>query len=524
MTAFEVLPDLRALIIETSDPRALTSIPSAFELTPGFVGMPHGIDEVIRLGMMGIQVPNPIEHYYDWPRDRVLYPTVFDHQKVTAGFLTANPRCYCLNGIGTMKTVTALWAADYLLTAGLLRRVLVVAPIESLERAWGDTLFFHLTHRRFVILHGDAKRRKRLLEQDVDFYIINPDGLPVIKRELLAKPDLDLFIIDELADFRNNTNAWKALDELIYPDNHPPVPWVWGLTGTPIPQAPTDAFHQCKLVTPTTVPRFLGEFRALVMSHESLYVWVPRKESTNVVYGVMRPAIRFQRDNCLDLPGEICTPLDVEMSKEQTQHYQEIQRELFTEIQGGKISAVNEGVKRSKLLQIACGCVYDTTGKPHEIDAGSRIEVLLHTIERVNEKVIVFVPFTEVTNILVREVSKHWSCAVVYGDVPTKERNQIFSDFQAKDDPSVLIAHPECMSRSLTLTEASTIIWYAPVDSNYTYEQACGRITRQGQKYVANIVHLAGSAIERKMYSRLKLRQKTQGLLLDMIERGEDIL
>jgi SNF2 family DNA or RNA helicase len=134
------------------------------------------------------------------------------------------------------------------------------------------------------------------------------------------------------------------------------------------------------------------------------------------------------------------------------------------------------------------------------------------------------VPFTEVTNRLHREVSKHWSAATIYGEVPKYERDQIFGDFQQKPDPSVLIAHPQCMSHALTLTEASTIIWYAPIDSNATYEQANGRITRAGQRYVANIIHLAGSSIERNMYKRLQQRQGMQGLMLSMVEKGESFL
>jgi SNF2 family DNA or RNA helicase len=125
---------------------------------------------------------------------------------------------------------------------------------------------------------------------------------------------------------------------------------------------------------------------------------------------------------------------------------------------------------------------------------------------------------------LYREIVKHWSCAVVYGEVPRKERDQIFGDFQAKPDPSVLVAHPQCMAHALTLTEASTIIWYAPIDSNKDYEQANGRITRAGQKYVANIINLAGSAIERKMYKRLEARQSTQGVLMEMVEKGEALV
>jgi SNF2 family DNA or RNA helicase len=299
------------------------------------------------------------------------------------------------------------------------------------------------------------------------------------------------------------------------------MPWVWGLTGAPIPNEPTDAYGQCLLVTPTTVPKYFTQFRNMVMEHQSIYVWTPRREALDIVYKAMRPAIRFKRDDCLDLPGEMFQTRDVELSAEQTKHYKEIMRELYTEVQGGKVTAMNEGVKLSKLLQIACGVVYDSTGTPREIDAGSRLETLMELIEQINEKIIIFVPFTAVTGMLARELNKHWNFAVVTGDTPIKERNQIFSDFQNPAIDIDIIAHPACMSHGLTLTEASTIIWYAAIDSNDTYQQANGRITRAGQKYVANIIHLAGSTVERRMFKRLESRQKIQGLLLDMVERKE---
>lgn len=522
---FTVVPEERALIVAPPAAQGLLGwVPDSFPLDyqgRQFVGMPHTVDACIWLASRGLQPPAPIEHYYSWPRDEQTFPKVFAHQKHTAGFLTSNPRAYCLNDIGTMKTITSLWAADYLMSQGYIQRCLICAPIESLERAWADTLFFHLRHRSYAVLHGSKEKRRKLLAQMKDFYIINLDGIEVIEKELAARYDINACIIDELADYRNKHNAWKALNALVYPKGRPAMPWVWGLTGTPTPRAPTDAFHQCKLVTPATVPEYFGQFRNLTMHRESEYKWIPRKEATQIVYGVMRPAIRYKRDACLDLPGEVVTTLDAPMSAEQNKHYKDVMKQLYTEIQSKKVVAVNEGIKLSKLMQIACGVVYASDGTAVEIDAGERVELLLRTIERVQEKVIVFVPFTEVTNMLYKHISPHWSTAVVYGDVPRRERDQIFSDFQQKPDPSILIAHPGCMARSLTLTEASTIIWYAPTDSNYTYTQACGRVTRQGQKYVANIIHLAGSAVERKVYRRLAAQQAMQGLLLDMVEKGE---
>lgn len=529
---FTVYAQDRAVLADVERPEdLLTWVPGAEPLMHEgrqLVALPHTLGAAIWLAQMGYDAPSPIEDYYQWPRDETIFKDVFEHQIDTARFLTANPRAYCLNQIGTMKTITALWAADYLMQEGVIGPVYVIAPMESLERAWGDTVFYHLRHRKHAVLHGSKAKRLKRLESPADFYIINPDGLPVIEEELAARTDIKLCIIDELADFRNKTNAWRSLNRILYPAKRAAMPWVWGLTGTPRPKAPTDVFHQCKLVTPTTVPKYFGQFRSLCMEPGRMdtktnivYEWKERPEANRIVFNVMRPAIRYNRDECLDLPGEIYSTLDVDLSAEQQKHYKELMKELYTEVRGGKVTAINEGVKLMKLAQIACGVVYSVDGTPIEIDASPRIEVLLSTIERINEKVICFVPFTNVTDMLYREVSKHWSAAVVYGDIPTAKRNQIFDDFQRKPDPSVLIAHPGCMSRALTLTEASTIIWYAPIDSNYTYEQANGRVTRQGQKYVANLIHLAGSVAERKAYKRLELRQKMQGLLLEMVERGE---
>lgn len=513
----------RALTFEPANMAALlAAVPTAFALTPTLAGMPHSVDNAIRLSRMGIGAPHPILSYYDWPRERTLVPQPFYHQPITAAFLCANPHAYCLNGIGTGKTLTAAWAADFLLREGAIHRVAVLAPLSALERAWADTLFFHFPHRTHTVVYGDAKRRRKRLAQPHDFYIINHDGVEVLEQELLARDDIDCWIIDELAVFRNKeTGMWGALNNILYPDKGRPKPFVWGLTGAPIPQAPTDAFGECQLVTPITVPKFFTSFRNMVMEKRGDYHWTPRPEALTIVHKAMQPAIRFKRDDCLDLPGEIHTTRDVAMSPEQNKHYKEVAKECYTEIAGGKITAVNEGVKRVKLLQIACGVVFDTNKVPRIIPAGNRIEELLSAIEQCQEKVIVFVPFTEVTNMLYTEVAKHWSAAVVYGGVLKAQRDKIFLDFQKLPDPSVLVAHPECMAHALTLTEASTIIWYAPTDSNEDYEQANGRITRAGQKYVANMIHLSGSPLETKMYKRLKERQNTQGILLEMVEKNE---
>jgi SNF2 family DNA or RNA helicase len=83
----------------------------------------------------------------------------------------------------------------------------------------------------------------------------------------------------------------------------------------------------------------------------------------------------------------------------------------------------------------------------------------------------------------------------------------------------VLIAHPATMAHGLTLTSASTVIWYGPVTSNEQYVQANGRIERIGKRHVSNVIHIEATELEHKMYSRLMNKQKLQGLLLDLIQQ-----
>ena len=116
-------------------------------------------------------------------------------------------------------------------------------------------------------------------------------------------------------------------------------------------------------------------------------------------------------------------------------------------------------------------------------------------------------------------MKNRWSTAVVNGAVSAAKRNKIFNDFQSSEEPHVLIAHPGTMAHGLTLTSASTIIWYGPVTSNEQYVQANGRIERIGKKHISNVVHIESIAVESKMYDRLRNKQKLQGLLLDLIQQ-----
>jgi len=509
----------KKLVVNSRNPTRITTvIPSAkiFEHKGRqLVAIPHRLDEVRVLRNIGIQAPSPIAYHYEWAgRYRP-----FKHQQVTAEFLTLNVRAFVLNQIGTGKTMSVLWAIDYLFSTDNARKVLIVSPLSTLERVWADEIFRNFPHLTAVVLHGTAEKRRRLLDSPADIYIINHDGLKVLQKELLARPDIDVVVIDELAEYRNaSTDRWKALNSVIKDRA-----WVWGLTGSPTPKAPTDAWAQCRLLSPDRVPKFFGRFRDLVMRQVTTYKWEPRTDAKRVVHAAMQPAVIFTRAECLDLPPCTFSTRTVAMGPEQAAAYKDMVTKLKSEYLGGQITAVNDAVKAMKLVQIACGVAYTATGEDVIFPAESRVNEAKEIIQQAEGKVILYVPLTGGLNLIAAELrAAGHRVGVVHGQTPKAERDVIFSEFQSSSgDIDVLVAHPQCMSHGLTLTSASVIIWYIPTNNFAVYEQACGRIVRQGQTRHQHIIHLEGSPVERRMYANLEKRDAAQSVLLDLFKEEQ---
>lgn len=511
-----VLTKPKALILKLKNPNVvLETIPSAWPLHykgKQLVIVPHKLEHVQTLTALGFDAPSPINYHYKWAGR--FKP--FDHQRKTADFLTRHKRALVLNEIGTGKSNAALWAADYLMQTKEVRRCLIVSPLSTLQRVWGDAIFTSLYNRTFAILHGTAKRRVKLLNQKTDFCIVNHEGFSIIADH--AKDQFDLVIVDEAAVLRNpSTQKFKIFRKWV--DQHPDI-YLWLMTGTPTPNEPTDAWALARLVNSPNLSKTYTGFKNLVMNKVGQWTWIPRPESVEIVKNVLQPSVRFKREDCFDLPETVVQSRDVGLTAEQQKHYKEMIKHLVTEFQGGDISAANEAVKMQKLIQIACGVAYDDDGKHIELDCKPRIKLVEEIIEQAGSKVIVFVPLTGTLHMLERELSKRWSVAVVNGEVSSAKRDVIFNDFQNQKDPKILVAHPGTMSHGLTLTSASTIIWYGPITSNEQYVQANGRIERYGKKTASNVVHIVSTSLEEQIYKRLANKQKLQGLLLDLIQQG----
>lgn len=435
---------------------------------------------------------------YSWPRPHGFTP--FDHQKITAEFLTTNNKAFCFNEQGTGKTASVIWAVDYLMQRGLVKRVLVICPLSIMKSAWQQDLFKFAIHRTVSVAHGSAKKRKEIINAGSEFVVINFDGVDIVKKEILAG-GFDLIVVDEASAYKNaQTVRWKDLRDLTKV-----IRGLWMLTGTPAAQAPTDAYGLAKLVNPQGIPMFYGQFRDQVMAKVSEYRWIPRPESKHIVHKALQPAIRFEKKQCLDLPPVTFTERDAPLTPQQLKYYNVLKKQMLIEADGEEISAVNAAVKLNKLLQISGGAVYTDTGEVLEFDVSNRLNVVQEVIDESSHKVLVFVPFTHTIELLEKHLAKHGiTCEIINGDVPVNRRSELVKQFQDGVHPKVLIIQPQAASHGLTLTAADTIIWYAPCSSVETYLQANARIDRPGQVNPMTIVHITGSPIETKMYAHLR--------------------
>lgn len=468
-----------------------------------------GEDEARILRNLRIKdVPHPILGRYRWPG---VY-TPFEHQRTTAAFLATHPRCLVLSEAGTGKTSAAAWAADYLMTKGLVKRVLVVCPVSIMDTAWRADLFRTVMHRTVGIASGDKQRRLKIVNGDYEFVIINYDGVKVVREELAAG-GFDLVICDEASSLKNvQTDRWRAVSSLMTAQTR-----LWLMTGTPASQSPVDAYGLAKLVAPSSVPRFAGAFRDKVMLKVSQFKWVPRAEAQEIVYNVLQPAIRFTKEECLDLPDLLYTTREVPLTAQQQKIYNEIRSKMVAVAAGEEITAVNAATMLNKLLQVSQGAVYAAEREVIEFDVRPRVQELLDVISQTAHKVIVFVPFRHVLEKVQDELTKAGiSTAAIHGGTPAGQRAASIKQFQTEDDPRVILLIPQAAAHGVTLTRADTVVWWGPVPSAELYLQGNSRAHRAGQRNPVTVVRLQGSPVESRMYGMLDSKVDLHQGLVDL--------
>jgi SNF2 family DNA or RNA helicase len=441
----------------------------------------------------------------------------YRHQVVTSKFLLENPKAFCWNAPGTGKTLSCLLAYRVLRNHDF-KKLLIISTLSTTMSVWGREFFCEfLETLPYGLLLGSRNKRLETLRKNRDVYVINHDGIKILENELIEWAP-EVIIVDEHTAFKNaRSERFKSLYRICKE-----VHFIWALSGTPCPQAPTDLYAMGKIICPELVGKSFICFRDRVMQQVNMFKWLLKANWERQIADW--PVIRFSREECLDLPSVTHITLDVEMSPLQKSSFEILRKEAVLMLEDKEILALHEGVMRMKLLQCCSGYVYSSpdpmTGTKSIVDLqpGARLNAVIDLIEECQKGVIIFASFTSSIAALYDALKLLWKCAIVDGSVSMTNRTNIFAEFQ-NGNIQVIIAHPKTMGHGVTLTYADTIIWYLVTSDAELYEQANGRINRIGQTCKMRVIHLISTKLEEKVLERLEQKQSMQGLLLETLEQ-----
>jgi SNF2 family DNA or RNA helicase len=364
---------------------------------------------------------------YRWPAFGSRKP--FAHQKATVAFLLKNKRAFVLNDMGTGKTLSAIWASDILLEAKKIRRVLVITPVSTMKAVWYTEIGLNTPHRKVSIAHGTRAQRLAALAAPTEFVVINHDGIKIIEDELL-KEQFDVIIIDELTAYKSHSSERSKCMKRIAD----PAKAVWGMTGDLTPNSPIEAYYPCKIVNPGNkfLPKYFGQFRDACMTQINEMVWIPKEIAPQIVAMVTQPAVRFKRDDCLDLPDTTYQTFEIPLSKDQDTYYVEMRKQAMIDREAGLITAANSAVQLNKLLQISAGAVKRNDGTVLEIGCQPRLDMLFEVFDQTpQKKLVVFATYRATIEMLKKELTaRKISVAAIHGDVSQNLRGQYIQDFQ----------------------------------------------------------------------------------------------
>jgi SNF2 family DNA or RNA helicase len=468
---------------------------------------------------LGEPVPSPIFFTdYDWSNVEI-----FAEQAQMAGLISTRRRCYNLSDMGCGKTIGSLLAIDWLIQKNHIKRALVAAPLSILRLVWEAEIHKHFPRLKPVVLHGTADQRiKKIVKPDWNVAIINHEGIGVMEDKLIDT-HFGCIIVDEASTYRDTrTSKFKSMKRVMHG-----IEFAAALTGSPTPNAPSDAYGLALLFTPDRINMSFRAFRQTVETEVRPHKWLPRPGAAAKVFKLLQPAVRFKRSDIIQLKEMSSQTRRVELSAKQKLALTTLRREAVAQFPDGVVEGINPAVLRNKLLQISAGAVY-TSGENRQVvdlEATPRQDMLRTILDEAEGKVIVLVGYKHVQELLVSNLDKAggYNAMLVNGDVNPKERVEIFRSFQDRLDPlRVLVAHPGVMAHGLNLTAANIIVWYAPIDSRDEYEQANARIMRMGQDKEQLILHLSGSPEEDAAYRNLEAKGDMQDIIKAIFDAAQN--
>ncbi len=428
--------------------------------------------------------------------------------------------------MGTGKSKVLLDNVAMLFDKGKINSVLIVAP-KGVYKNWYDSeIPEHLPKHidRNVVLWKSliTKEQKSKLDSlfelnftKLQIFIMNVEALSTRKGLDFAHQFLNvkkaLFAIDESTTIKNpQAKRTKNIVQLSKLGKYRRI-----LTGSPVTKSPLDLYTQCAFLDPylldfTSYYAFrnrYAEMRTANFGGRSVQVVTSYKNLSELSETLKPFSYRVLKEDCLDLPPKTYMKRIIQLTPEQKRVYQEMKSTALAMLNGKMVTTMNVITQLMRLQQITCGHFKADDDSIQNIK-NNRITELMDVLEEVEGKAIIWAHWRHDIDTIVESIEEQYPGSVVtyYGDTSTEDRQKAIKKIQDPESKDrFLVGTPQTGGYGITLTGASTMIYYSNGYDLEKRQQSEARIDRIGQKKPMTYIDiLAEDTIDEKIVKSLR--------------------
>lgn len=426
--------------------------------------------------------------------------------------------------MGCGKTLTSIGIAGALYQFGKVNRILVVAPLSILgvwEQEFAEFADYPYT---LTVLKGASSDKARMLQsiesRGLQIVVVNYESAWRIEKDLL-RFDADLIIADEAHKIKEARTAQsKAMHHFGDKARYKLL-----LTGTVITNRELDVFSQYRYLNRRVFGDSFYAFRNRYFDMVGYGNHIPRFRNymlDDFLQRMHSVAFRVTKNECLDLPDITEEVRSVELEPKAKKIYTELEKESYTELEGADVSAVNVLTKLLRLSQVTGGHLTDDEGDTSAVSTAKldALSDILDTAMAEEKKTVVMARFVpELNDIQALLEKKGIGYAVVRGGV--KNRDEEIRRFQEDSDCRVFVGQIAAAGLGITLTAASTMVFYSLDYSMSNFEQAKARIHRVSQTENCLYIYLvAKGTVDTKVLRALRHKVDLAKTLVDDYRKG----
>jgi len=427
--------------------------------------------------------------------------------------------------MGTGKSKVLLDNISMLYDKGKINGALIIAP-KGVYKNWLESeipehLVKHIQKKtvlwQALINKKQQSKLDTLFKPEVDLHILimNVEAFSTKKGLDFAAKFLSchdaLVAIDESTTIKNpGAQRTKNILRLSKLSKYRRI-----LTGSPVTKSPLDLYTQCYFLDPWLLDHdsyytFRTRYALIKKAHfngRTVQLVVGYRNLAELSEKLKPFSYRVLKDDCLDLPPKTFMKRIIQLSPEQKRLYEQMKSMALAELNGKMLTTFNAVTQIMRLQQITCGHFKADDDSIQEIK-NNRITELMSVLEEVEGKAVIWAHWRHDIATIVREIEKEYPGSVMtyYGDTTPDDRQKAIREMQDPESKiRFLVGTPQTGGYGITLTGASTMIYYSNGYDLLLRQQSEARIDRISQKKPMTYIDiLAEDTVDEKIVKALR--------------------